>query len=116
MATLVPVLREETWRALRAADGPVVLFKHSTACSQSAAAYRVLRAWCERQGAAAPLLALVRVREERALSQRIAQETGVRHQSPQVIVLRGGRAAAVLSHGDIRPESLSRALAAGTTA
>jgi bacillithiol system protein YtxJ len=48
----------------------------------------------------------VLVREDRALSQAIAERTGVRHESPQVICLVGGRAVAHASHYDITVERL----------
>src|SRR5437763_3597599 len=41
------------------------------------------------------------VASERGLSREIERRTGVRHESPQVIVLRDGRAAWSASHGRI---------------
>jgi hypothetical protein len=64
-----------------------VVFKHSTACP------------------VAPVY-LVPVIKERPFSQRIAAETGVRHESPQVIVLRKGAVVATASHGDITADEL----------
>lgn len=48
------------------------------------------------------------VREDRPLSLAVAERTGVRHESPQVICLVGGRAAAHASHRDITGERLRR--------
>jgi bacillithiol system protein YtxJ len=52
----------------------------------------------------------VLVREDRALSLAVAERTGVRHESPQVICLVGGRASAHASHRDITRETLRRML------
>jgi bacillithiol system protein YtxJ len=81
-----------------------VVFKHSTACPVSWAAHaqvmKFMRACPE-----APVY-LVPVIKERPFSQRIAAETGVRHESPQVIVLRKGAVVATASHGDITADEL----------
>ena len=53
------------------------------------------------------------MREDRPLSLAVAERTGVRHESPQVICLVAGRAAAHASHRDITRESLRRMLPAG---
>lgn len=111
MAVLVAVLRLETWRRLERAPGPVILFKHSTACSQSARAYQAFKAWADGGGAASATLALVRVREEHALSRQIAAETGVRHESPQVLALASGRVVGHLSHAAITAAALDALVA-----
>jgi len=46
----------------------------------------------------------------RALSSAIAEATGVRHQSPQAILLRDGEAVWDTSHGRITEEALGEAL------
>ena len=52
------------------------------------------------------------MREDRPLSLAVAERTGVRHESPQVICLRGGRAVGQASHYDINAATLGRLLAA----
>ena len=52
----------------------------------------------------------VLVREDRPLSQAVAERTGVRHESPQVICLVGGHPAAHASHREITGEALRRML------
>jgi bacillithiol system protein YtxJ len=46
------------------------------------------------------------VREDRPLSQAVAERTGVRHESPQVICLVGGRAVRHLSHREVTVAAL----------
>jgi len=51
---------------------------------------------------------LVDVRAERPLSQQIAARTGVRHESPQVIILRRGASIWNASHYDITVSNIRR--------
>ena len=51
---------------------------------------------------------LVDVRAERPLSQDIAARTGVRHESPQVIILRRGAVVWSASHEDITAGAILR--------
>ena len=48
------------------------------------------------------------VRAERPLSQLIAARTGVRHESPQIIILRNGAVVWSASHGDITAGAIQR--------
>jgi bacillithiol system protein YtxJ len=50
----------------------------------------------------------VDVRAERPLSQQIAARTGVRHESPQVIILRHGAAVWSASHDEITAGAILR--------
>jgi bacillithiol system protein YtxJ len=87
-------------------EEPVLLLKHSLTCPVSA---RGLRVFGE-VGHAAPRY-LVVVQRARDVSNRIASETGVRHESPQAMVLFRGRAVYHASHYDIDPDALRDAVA-----
>ena len=50
------------------------------------------------------------IQEARALSDLVARETGIRHESPQVILFRKGEAVWNTSHHGITAESLREAL------
>lgn len=52
------------------------------------------------------------MREDRELSLAVAERTGVRHESPQVICLFGGRPVGHASHYDINAAELARLVAA----
>lgn len=70
-------------------DAPTaLLFKHSTRCPISARALGEVEALLERVPDA-PVFR-VDVNAQQALSQQVAERTGVTHESPQVILLRGG--------------------------
>ena len=62
-----------------------LLFKHSTRCPVSSAAWREVLAFRKAHPDAAVFV--VHVVEQRELSNAIAARTGVRHESPQAIVL-----------------------------
>ncbi|BDG59669.1 hypothetical protein caldi_07590 [Caldinitratiruptor microaerophilus] len=57
-------------------------------------------------------VALVRVREERPLSQALAERLKVRHESPQAILVQRGRAVWHASHGAITARALREAISA----
>jgi bacillithiol system protein YtxJ len=79
----------------RSHSEPVILFKHSTTCPISAAAYTEM----SRVSNDVSLLIVQRARE---LSREIATRTGVRHESPQTIILRNGQAVWNASHWSIK--------------
>lgn len=88
---------------------PVVLFKHSTRCSVSAMALdRMERGGESLAGAECYYLDLIAHRD---VSQAIADRYGVEHESPQVIVVRNGRAVWHESHMAISPRAVSQMLA-----
>ena len=81
----------------------VIVFKHSNACPISARAYREMEK-LENQ------VNLLEVQAVPDLSRELASLTGVRHESPQVILLRDGKAVWNASHFDVNAASVSRAL------
>ena len=95
--------QEDLDRLLAAsAEQPVVLFKHDFACSIS-----VRADW---DMAAVPgEVALIDVERQRALSQAMAAQLGVKHESPQVIVLRDGQPVYAASHWEISREAVTHA-------
>jgi bacillithiol system protein YtxJ len=84
---------------------PVFLFKHSTACPTSKGARMKYETLSEEDQRAEYWLVLVR--ENKALARQIAEESGVEHQSPQVILFRDGRAIWNCAHYAINNRVLS---------
>jgi len=78
----------------RSHNEPVILFKHSTTCPVSAAAYAEMSQVPEE-------VSLLVVQRARDVSQEVAARTGVRHESPQAIILRNGAAVWNRSHWSI---------------
>ena len=82
---------------------PVLLFKHSNACPISARAYSQMTA------VKAPV-SIVVVQKSRDVSREVEQRTGVRHETPQALVIRNGRAVWNASHFDITSDVVERAV------
>jgi bacillithiol system protein YtxJ len=87
----------------RSAERPVILFLHDPGCPTSGAAYREM-VMVDYE------IALVDVQTGTRLTQSVQERTGVRHESPQVIVLRCGQAAWSASHFAIRTGAVEAAL------
>ena len=87
---------------------PVWVFKHSLTCPISDPAFAEFRAFAA-GGASESGYALIEVQTARELSTELARRTGVRHESPQAMLLRDGEAVWHASHWHIRAESLRRA-------
>jgi bacillithiol system protein YtxJ len=92
---------------------PVLLFKHSYTCGISAEALDELRTHLDEQAAtpAGVRYAMVTVQTHRDVSNAIAAKLGVRHETPQAILVRAGRAVWSASHFRINAAELTRALA-----
>ena len=84
---------------------PVVLFKHDPYCGVSAAAHEEL------EGVGSDVR-LIDVSRQHDLKRQVADRTGVRHESPQVIVLRDGRVAWAASHFKITAAAVRQAVEA----
>lgn len=86
---------------------PVIVFKHSNACSISSRAYRELEQF---EGDVNILV----VQSAREVSRELATLTGVRHETPQVIVLRDGKAVWDASHFDVNAAAVADAIASNS--
>lgn len=111
MTAVEPLTRPEKWQELRTRPGRALVFKHSSTCPISAAVHDRFLAWAAALTADHVALYEVLVIEDRSLSQRIAADLGVEHQSPQAILLEDGRAVWHASHWAITGERLDAALA-----
>ena len=83
---------------------PVLLFKHSSACSTSARAWNHFKKFAEAESSADywRVLAI----EQRPLSRELAVRTGVAHASPQVLLLQNAKVVWHASHGRITVRAL----------
>lgn len=79
---------------------PVVLFKHSITCPISANVF-------EEVANVDSTVFLVVVQDARALSNKIAEKTGIRHESPQAIIIKDGKSVFHASHYDISAAELT---------
>ena len=82
---------------------PVLLFKHSNACPISARAYSQMTA-------VTTPVSIVVVQRSRDVSREVEQRTGIRHETPQALVIRNGRAVWNASHFDITSDVVEQAV------
>lgn len=82
---------------------PILLFKHSTSCGISTGVFRDV-------SMVNADINLVIVQTDRDISNEIARRTGIKHESPQAIVLKNGAAVYHASHYDITIEDLNEHL------
>lgn len=101
---------ENLLRDHRKCKGLLLLFKHSTACPISASALEEVRAFC-REKPAGLKVAMVLVIEHRKVSNAVAERFQVQHQSPQVLLIEGGRVKWHTSHRNITRDRLLKAVA-----
>jgi bacillithiol system protein YtxJ len=91
----------------RSRSTPVLIFKHSTQCSISSAAYEELTQFADQaQGVECGLVLVI---ENRTLSDKVAAQFGIRHQSPQAIVIENGQPTWNASHWSITADALAKA-------
>ena len=84
-----------------------LLFKHSTRCPISADAFEEYQRWSAEHPDAAT--GWIDVIQDRALASAVVERTGIRHESPQAILLARGKPRWNASHGAITEASLSGA-------
>lgn len=86
---------------------PVLIFKHSYTCGVSLEALDELVAHMSdrrptgsapRDGQRAPRYAMVTVQTHRAVSNAVAQKLGVRHETPQALLIKDGKVVWSASH------------------
>ena len=101
------ILDIEQWQQILASSNehPIVVLKHSTTCPISAAAYR------EYTSEALQNAYLVKVIEQRDVSNEIAKDLQVQHASPQAIVIQNGQATWQATHHHITAQAIKEALA-----
>jgi len=87
---------------------PIVIFKHSSTCGTSVMAHEEVAAvvagvpWAE--------VFVVSVHAARGLSQEIARRFGVRHESPQALVIHRGAVTWHASHFRVTRDAVAAAL------
>ena len=93
---------------------PVLLFKHSYTCGISAEALDELIAHLNEENADVRY-AMVTVQTHREISNAVSSKLGVRHETPQALLLRNGRVVWTASHFRVNADSLGKALRANVS-
>ncbi|PEN15233.1 bacillithiol system redox-active protein YtxJ [Longibacter salinarum] len=89
------------------ASHPVVIFKHSSMCPTSARANGEMETLAEE--ANVPVYRVV-VQEAREISDEIANDLNLKHETPQVMVLSNGEAVFDTSHFRVKADAVRDAL------
>jgi bacillithiol system protein YtxJ len=94
---------------------PLLLFKHSFTCGVSAEALDELIVHLDEDILAAgmpePQYAIVTVQSHREISNAVSTRLGVRHETPQVLLIRDGRVVWSASHFRVTADAMKKALA-----
>jgi bacillithiol system protein YtxJ len=90
-------------------ERPVLIFKHSRTCGISCEALDELHLHIEHDGKAAAYK-VITVQSHRHISDQIAARFGVRHETPQAILLKDGKPVWNASHFRITAQELARAI------
>lgn len=94
----------------QSSENPLLLFKHSTRCPISAHAYEEVQAYLEAAPNEQVNYSIVLVIEDRAVSTAAAERLGIRHESPQTILVKNGLPVWHTSHSGITSRDLSSVL------
>lgn len=93
---------------------PLLLFKHSFSCGVSAEALDELidhlNADIVAAGVPDPHYAIVTVQTHRDVSNAVSMKLGVRHETPQALLIRDGRVIWSASHFRVTAEAMKKAL------
>jgi bacillithiol system protein YtxJ len=93
-----------------AKEEPVLIFKHSTTCPISGRAAQRIDKLFRESKEPLPTFYMVKVIESRPVSQLIAEHYEVKHESPQILLLKDGEAVWNTSHDEITAEAVLTAL------
>ncbi|HLR60468.1 MAG TPA: bacillithiol system redox-active protein YtxJ [Pseudogracilibacillus sp.] len=97
---------EKVWEVSK--EKPVLLFKQSTTCPISAAAFAEFQTFLKSNEAdIAPYF--VKVRETREVSNKISEDLNVQHQSPQIFLVKNSTPVWNASHNQITVDSITEA-------
>lgn len=102
---------EELASALRESEKRSVLFfKHSNTCGISGRAFREFQNYLESAESGRAAHFLITVQTAREVSRELANLTGIQHESPQVILVRNGKAVWSESHLALKKDLLAAAI------
>lgn len=91
-------------------DQPLLLFKHSTRCPISSNAYQEMNDYLHNNANENVKYGIIYVVEDRPVSNEAAEKLGVKHESPQAILIKKGIPVWHTSHSDITRATLTNVL------
>jgi bacillithiol system protein YtxJ len=93
----------------------VFIFKHSTRCPVSSQARAEVEKYLRQAEESAPPVYINYVVESRPVSNEIESGLGVRHESPQILLIHHGKSVWSTTHGGVRAEAMRHAVASQMT-
>lgn len=108
MTELRELTSPDDWKNLLndSQEKPVMLLKHSTTCPISANAWKEFNTTLDDLSEKGVETAFVKVIESRPVSNQIAAELDVTHQSPQLIFIKNGKSTWTTTHWDITKDAI----------
>lgn len=89
-------------------EKPLFIYKHSTNCGSSRHAhYSLQKFMMQRQTAEYFIFAMIRVNEERHIAVEVTNRFGIKHASPQILLIHKGKVVWHTSHQMINSFNLS---------
>jgi bacillithiol system protein YtxJ len=112
MAQYREIQSVEDWNSTYEASGgkQLVVFKHSTTCPVSANALNEFESYLNGKPNPDTDYVLVKVIESRPVSNKIAEDTGVKHESPQIILVKNREKVWSASHWAVTTEHITAVL------
>ncbi|SDH46923.1 bacillithiol system redox-active protein YtxJ [Alteribacillus bidgolensis] len=112
MTALTELTTMEDWEHIleKSNEQAVMIIKHSTACPISADAWEEVQAGVEEMSESEAEFVFVKVIESRPVSQKIADDIEIKHESPQAILVKNKKAVWDTSHSDITKQAIQSAV------
>ena len=112
MKSLTPLVDVQSLDAAIAEsrERPVLLFKHSRYCGVSCEALDELEAHIDGRGGDGVAYKMITVQTHRPVSDAASQRLGLRHETPQAILLRDGKVVWNASHFRITATQLDQSI------
>lgn len=112
MAQWKEITTTEEWNTIfeGTTSKPVVVLKHSTACPVSSNALEEFEGYLSKTPNTEVDYILVKVIESRPVSNQIAEDTGVKHASPQILYIKNKETIWNTSHWSITKQHMSAVL------
>lgn len=110
MAQWKEITTSEEWQKLKSSEKPVVILKHSTTCPVSSNALNEFEQYLDNKPREDAEYIMVKVIESRPVSNQIAEDTGIKHASPQILYLDKGQTVWNASHWSITSEHMEAVL------
>lgn len=110
MNQLVELTSVDQWKDLYQSGQAILLLKHSTTCPISAEAHKQFESFRESYQGNGLTFCIVKVIEERPVSNQIAEDVQIKHESPQCFYISNQQVSWSASHWSITRKAIEAAL------